>query len=74
MPELSPRRHLAAIWDDFGRLSAIEGSIFIDLITNVFDGTDFELVGGTRPAAFTIFVLHFRLNRDQDTDTETRPH
>ena len=54
MPELSPRRHLAAIWDDFGRLSAIEGSIFIDLITNVFDGTDFELVGGTRPAAFTI--------------------
>ena len=54
MPELSPWRHLAAIWDDFGRLSAIEGSIFIDLITNVFDGTDFELVGGTRPAAFTI--------------------
>ena len=57
MPELSPRRHLAAIWDDFGRLSAIEGSIFIDLITNVFDGTDFELVGGTRPAAFTIESL-----------------
>ena len=58
MPELSPRRHLAAIWDDFGRLSAIEGSIFIDLITNVFDGTHFELVGGTRPAAFTIsFIL-----------------
>ena len=54
MPELPSRRHLAAIWDDFGRLSAIEGSIFIDLITNVFDGTDFELVGGTRPAAFTI--------------------
>ena len=57
MPELSPRRHLAAIWDDFGRLSAIEGSIFIDLITNVFDGTDFELVGGTRPAAFTINTI-----------------
>ena len=57
MPELSPRRHLAAIWDDFGRLSAIEGSIFIDLITNVFDGTDFELVGGTRPTAFAIIKI-----------------